>query len=293
MTVRRLAALGVAIATVAVTLSVAGCGPRATSDGGSGSEGGLSGSLNIEGSDTLVNVAQAWAEEFQADNAGVAISVKGGGSGNGIAALINGTVDFANASREIKPEEVDSAEANGVDPVENVVAKDGISVVVNPANPVADLTVEQLGRIYRAEITNWKDVGGPDKPIVLLGRDTSSGTYEFFKEAVIGGGGDYATTMRNLGSNQEIVAEVEGNTDAIGYVGIGYATEAGDKVKKVTLGGVVGTIASVKDGTYPLSRDLYMYSNGEPADLANAYIEWIQGPDGQKVVEDQGFVPLD
>lgn len=295
MTVRKLVAFVMAAVLAAGTFALTGCGPKSTSQGSGGqSQNGsnLSGSLNIEGSDTMVNMAQAWAEKFQASNPGVMISVKGGGSGNGIAALINGTVDFADASREIKAEEIDQAKKNGIDPVATVVAKDGISVVVNPANGVKDLSLDQLGKIYRGEITNWKDVGGNDAEIVLLGRDTSSGTYEFFSEAVVGKDAQYAKTMRNLGSNQEIVSEVEGNANAIGYVGFGYAQQAGDKVKRLTLGGVEDTVANVKSKAYPLSRDLYMYSNGQPKDLGKAYVDWILGADGQKIVEDQGFVSI-
>lgn len=293
MTLRKVLTLVVAASLAAATLALTGCGPKSTPQGSGSTTSSLSGALNIEGSDTIVNMAQAWAEKFQTDNPNVTISVKGGGSGNGIAALINGTVDFADASREIKPEEIDQAKKNNVDPVATVVAKDGISVVVNPANTMSDITIDQLGKVYRGEITNWKDLGGADKPIVLLGRDTSSGTYEFFQTAVVGKDKKYAKTMRNLGSNQEIVAEVEGNPNAIGYVGLGYAQQAGDKVTRLKVNGVEDTVANVKSKSYPLSRDLYMYSNGQPRDLGKAYIDWILGTDGQKVVQDQGFVTVD
>jgi len=293
VTLRKVLTLVVAASLAAATLALTGCGPKSTPQGSGSTTSSLSGALNIEGSDTIVNMAQAWAEKFQTDNPNVTISVKGGGSGNGIAALINGTVDFADASREIKPEEIDQAKKNNVDPVATVVAKDGISVVVNPANTMSDITIDQLGKVYRGEITNWKDLGGADKPIVLLGRDTSSGTYEFFQTAVVGKDKKYAKTMRNLGSNQEIVAEVEGNPNAIGYVGLGYAQQAGDKVTRLKVNGVEDTVANVKSKSYPLSRDLYMYSNGQPRDLGKAYIDWILGTDGQKVVQDQGFVTVD
>jgi phosphate transport system substrate-binding protein len=276
--------------TAALAVALVGCGGKATKDSGTGSE--LTGAINVEGSDTIVNMGQAWAEEFGNVNPGVMISVKGGGSGTGIAALINGTVDFANASREMKAEEISQAKAAGVDPVETVIAKDGISIVVNPANQVADLTVEQLGKIYRGEITNWKDVGGADKAIVLLSRDSSSGTYEFFKEAVVGKDAEYAKAAKLLASNQAIVDEVKGNVAAIGYVGLGYAQNAGPAIKEVTVEGVAPSVDSVLDASYPLSRDLYMYSNGKPAGVMQAYIEWILGADGQKIVADQGFVPL-
>jgi phosphate transport system substrate-binding protein len=251
----------------------------------------LSGSITVQGSDTMVNLGQAWAEAFGKDNPGVMVSVTGGGSGTGIAALLNGTVDFADASRQMKSEEMTQAKTAGINPVETVVAKDGIAVIVNPGNKVAGLTKDQLGKIYRGEITNWKDVGGVDKPIVLLGRDSSSGTYEYFKEAVVGKDKDYAKAMRNLQSNQAIVDEVQKNADAIGYVGIGYADKA-TGITIVPVDGKAASVAAVLDGSYVLSRDLYMYSNGAPKDVMKAYVDWILSPAGQKIVTEQGFVPL-
>jgi phosphate transport system substrate-binding protein len=296
--VKRSTFLAVALTTVLVTaaLGLSACGgssgDTSSSTGGNGGSGQLSGSINVAGSDTMVNLAQAWSEAFMTANSGVNIAVKGGGSGNGITALINGTTDFADSSRNVKDEEKQAASAKGETLVETAVAKDGISVIVNPANKVTDLTTDQLGKIYRGEITDWSEVGGASAPIVLLGRDTSSGTYEFFKEAVVGKDKEYAKSMRNLASNQAILAEVEKNANAIGYVGLGYAQEAGDKVVRLKVDGVEDTVDNVLGGTYPLSRDLYMVSNGEPKDLMKSYIDWILGADGQKIVADQGFVPL-
>lgn len=281
----------VAVLAIA-SVGLAGCGAKGETSGSTGAADELTGAINVEGSDTIVNMGQAWAEKFMEANPGVMISVKGGGSGTGIAALINGTVDFADASREMKQEEIDQAKAAGVDPVETVVAKDGISVIVNPANGVANLTVDQLGKVYRGEIINWKDLGGPDKAIVLLSRDSSSGTYEYFKEAVVGKENEYAKEARLLASNQAIIDEVEGNDAAIGYVGIGYAENAGTGVRIVDIEGVKASIDTVLDGTYPLGRDLYMYSNGAPTGVMKAYVDWILGADGQAVVADQGFVPV-
>ncbi|MDZ4064262.1 MAG: PstS family phosphate ABC transporter substrate-binding protein [Coriobacteriia bacterium] len=275
-------------------LGLAGCGTGG--DSGTSTDGGasedLSGSISVEGSDTIVNMGQAWAEAFMDANPGVMISVKGGGSGTGVAALINGTVDFANASRDMKQEEIDQAKAVGVDPVEHVIAKDGISVVVNPANPVVDISIEQLGKVYRGEISNWKDLGGPDKSIVLLSRDSSSGTYEFFKEAVVGKEAEYAKEAKLLASNQAIIDEVAGNDAAIGYVGLGYAEGAGAEIKELTVEGVDPSVETVLDLSYPLSRDLYMYSNGEVDGVMKAYLDWILGDEGQAIVADQGFVPI-
>ena len=239
-----------------------------------------------------MNLGQAWAEVFQTENPGVMISIKGGGSGTGIAALINGTVDFANASREMKPEEITEAQANGVEPVEHEVAKDAIAVIVNPANPVGALTVDQLGKIYRGEITNWKDVGGPDETIVLLSRDSSSGTYEYFKEAVVAKddeNAEYAKEAKLLPTTQAIVDETKANPAAIGYIGLGYVTP---DVKVLEVDGTAASLETALDGSYVLSRGLYMYGNGEAEGVQKAYIDWILSPEGQKIVEEQGFVPV-
>lgn len=288
-----------AFALVAVlalgTLGLAGCGgEEEPAENPSGEEPAdeLSGAISVEGSDTMVNLGQAWAEEFMNEFTGVMVSVKGGGSGTGIAALINGTVDFANASRAMKEEEIEEAEANGVTPIEHEVAIDGIAVVVNPGNPVEELSMEDLGKVYRGEITNWSEVGGPDQNIVLLSRDTSSGTYEYFKEEVVAAedeNAEFAVSAQLLGSTQAIVEEVAGNEWAIGYVGLGYLT---DDLKVVAIDGVVASVETAKDGSYPIARYLYMYSHDD-TEAMDAYLEWILGPEGQAIVVDQGFVPVD
>lgn len=277
-----------------LALGLVGCGPAETTEPATEetTEAELTGALSIEGSDTIVNLGQAWAEVFQTENPGVMISIKGGGSGTGIAALINGTVDFANASREMKDEEIAEAQGKGIDPVEHEVAKDAIAVIVNSGNPVTALTLDQLAQIYRGEITNWKDVGGPDKAIVLLSRDSSSGTYEYFKEAVVAKddeNAEYAKEAKLLPSTQAIVDETKANPDAIGYIGLGYVTP---DVKTLEIDGTAATLESALGGTYVLSRGLYMYSNGTPTGVAQAYIDWILSAEGQTIVEDQGFVPL-
>ena len=279
-----------ALVLVLGSVGLVGCGKSASATDSSTGEGSaLSGVLNVEGSDTMVNLANLWAEQFMTANPNVNIAVKGGGSGNGIAALINGTADFANASREMKTEEIDQAKSNSVNPVETAVARDGIAVIVNPANSVTGLTTDQLGKIYRGEITNWKDVGGADEEIVLLSRDSSSGTYEYFKEAVVGKDKNYAKSAKLLASSQAIVDETKGNPAAIGYVGVGY--ESAD-IKVLEIDGVAASVATVSDDSYPISRKLYMYSNGDPTGVGKSYIDWILGPEGQKVVEDEGFVPV-
>jgi phosphate transport system substrate-binding protein len=291
---RKWLTIGAVAALAAGTIALAGCGSTTSGDAAStapqtGTKAELSGTLTVAGSDTLVNVAQAWAKAFMAENPDVQISVKGGGSGTGIAALLNGQVDFANSSREMKAEEKDQLAAKGGEAVETKVARDGIAVIVNAANSVEGLTIDQLGQIYRGEVTNWKQVGGADKAVVLVSRDPSSGTYEYFKEAVVGKDKNYAKSAKLLASNQAIVDEVKANADAIGYVGVGY--ESAD-VKVVAVDGVKASAATVLDGTYGLSRGLYMYSNGQPKDLAKAYIDWIVSAAGQKTVTDEGFVPV-
>jgi phosphate transport system substrate-binding protein len=290
-----------AFALVAVlalgTLGLVGCGgeeepaEETPAEEPAGDE--LSGSITVEGSDTMVNLGQALAEAFMDVNMGVDVSVAGGGSGVGIASLINNTVDFANASRAMKDEEVAEADANGVEAVEYTVAYDGIAVIVNPSLEVDDLTFEQLGAIYRGEITNWSEVGGPDLDILLLSRDTSSGTYAFFLEEVVQQDDKeavFAASARLLPSTQAIVDETIANEAAIGYVGLGYVVP---EIKELAVDGVEASVDSVKDGSYSVARPLFMYSNGEPMDVAKAYIDWILGADGQAVVAELGFVPVD
>jgi len=285
---KKLLTAGVVAALFAGILAISGC----SDTGGSGAAGGgQSGTINVVGSDTMVNMAGAWADAYQQANPNVSVTVKGGGSGVGITSLINGTTDVADSSREMKPEEITAAKAKNVDPVGTKVARDGISIVVNPANKVDGLAKDQLGRIYRGEISNWKDVGGADEPIVLLSRDNSSGTYELFKGKIVGADKNFAKAAKLLASNQAIVDEVKNNAAAIGYVGVGYADKA-TGIKIVALDGVKASVAAVKDGSYELSRYLYMYTNGAPTGAIKAYVDWILGADGQKIVEDQGFVTL-
>jgi len=247
----------------------------------------------------MVNLALAWAEAYAAEHPEVRISVTGGGSGTGIAALINGTIDIANASREMKEEERAAAEANGITPVEFVVAYDAIAVVVHPSNPVAGLTLQQLSDIYTGRITNWREVGGEDRPIVLLSRESNSGTYLYFLEHVVrlGQKSDllFSPDALLMPSSEGISAEIRQNPNAIGYDGLGYVTE-GQKVVAVAreAGGpyVLPSVETVKDGSYPIARPLYMYTAGEPQGAVRAYLEWVR-TEGQKQVARLGFVPLD
>jgi len=256
-------------------------------------------SIENTGSDTLVNLALAWAEAYMSQHPDVRISVTGGGSGTGIAALINGTIDIANASREMKKEEVEKAKANGISPVEFVVARDAIAVVINPENPVDRLTIPQISAIYTGSISNWRDVGGEDRPIVLVSRESNSGTYVYFLEQVVRQGQSDSTLLFSpdtllMPSSEGISNEIRQNPNAIGYDGLGYVTPDQKVVAIAVSPGaqyVLPSADTVNDGTYPVSRPLYMYTAGEPQGLTRAYLDWILG-DGQALVSELGFVPL-
>jgi len=261
---------------------------------------GLATSIQNKGSDTLVNVALAWAEAYRQVAPEVQVAVTGGGSGTGIASLINGTVDMANASRQIKEEERAEAEANGIEPVEHVVAGDAIAVVVHPSNPVQGLTISQLAAIFSGKITNWREVGGEDRPIVLLSRESNSGTHVYFLEEVVRQGDEDDETLFSpdtllMPSSEGISAEVRHNPNAIGYDGLGYVTDD-QKVLAVAPTDdepyVMPTVETVKDGSYPIARGLYIYTAGEPQGAVAEYLDWILGSEGQAIVLELGFVPL-
>jgi phosphate transport system substrate-binding protein len=277
-------------------VALAGCGGR------SADQSTTSNQKTIEdtGSDTIVNLALAWAEAYQKVNPDLRISVSGGGSGTGLAALINGTTDIANASRQIKDEEKQAAEKNGVEPHEIQIARDAIGVIVNPANPVDQLTLQQISDIYSGKITNWQAVGGEDRPIVLLSRESNSGTHVFFLENVVRLGDSKNKTLFSpdtllLPSSEGITAEVRQNPNSIGYDGLGYLTP---DVKTLSIAAKPGgeyvrpSIDSVNNGKYPIARPLFMYTRGEPAGSIKTYLDWILGPDGQQIVGQLGFVPL-
>jgi len=256
--------------------------------------------IDNKGSDTIVNLALAWAEKYQSLNTDVSIAVTGGGSGTGIAALINGTTDIANASRKIKSEEVEEAKANGSDPVEHTIARDAIAVIVNPNNPINQLTMQQISDIYSGKIDNWSEIGGEDRPIVRLSREVNSGTHVYFLETVVRMGESdnktfFSTDTLLLPSSEGIIAEVRQNPNAIGYDGLGYVP---DDLKMIAIApeegqpSILPSIATVNDKTYPIARDLYMYTNGEPTGILKEYLNWILSPEAQQIVADQGFVPV-
>lgn len=274
----------------------AGC---ARSSAAAGQPGAARLALQNKGSDTMVNLALAWAERYQELHPEMLISVTGGGSGTGITALANRTVDIANASRAIKTEEISVMQAVGVEPVEFVVARDAIAVIVHPENPVDRLSLEQISAIYSGLISNWNEVGGEDRPIVRLSRETNSGTHVYFLEEVIRLGNREDKTLFSrdtllLPSSEGITAEVRDNPNAIGYDGLGYVTPD-VKVLAIARTGdgeyIYPSANTVATGQYPIARDLYMYTAGQPDEAEAAYIEWILSPEAQQIVTELGFVP--
>jgi phosphate transport system substrate-binding protein len=256
----------------------------------------------VKGSDTLINLVQALAEAYMAKNSSVGIAVTGGGSGVGIAALIANTIAIADASREMKDKEYAAAKENGVVPTRIVLGIDGLSVIVSENVSISSLTMAQAGAIFRGEISNWKDVGGADMPISLYGRQPNSGTYVFFQEHVMGNK-DYSMKMKQMNGNAQIIEGVKSEKGAIGYVGVGYVYDENGKV----IGGIkVLDIAkdanakpitplvreNVLSGHYPVSRPLMQYTNGKPKGAVKDFIAFELGPEGQKVVEDNGFYPV-
>ncbi|MCX6358422.1 MAG: PstS family phosphate ABC transporter substrate-binding protein [Armatimonadetes bacterium] len=259
-----------------------------------GSTGANAATLSVKGSDTMVQLAQVWAEAFMKSHPDVRVSITGGGSNTGFTALISKGADIANASRAMKPEEAASAEKKGVAPKEFVVAKDALSIIVNKANPIQELTLAQLKDIYTAKVTNWKDLGGLDTPIVLNARESSSGTSTFFQEHVLGKGTAYAATAMLQPATSQIVAGVSQDKGAIGYVGLGYlnSTVKAVMVKKDAQSKAVApSIETVVDGTYVLARPLFEYTNGDPTGNVKLWLDWVRGPEGQAIVKKLDFVP--
>jgi phosphate transport system substrate-binding protein len=249
--------------------------------------------VTIKGSDTMVILSQRWAEEYMAKNPGKKVQVTGGGSGTGIAALINGTTDLANSSRNIKKDEAAKIQkAFNVEAVEFTVAKDGVAIYVNEANPLAQITPDQLKAIYQGDVTNWKQVGGPDATIVLYSRENSSGTYVFFKEHVLKGA-DYAASAQTLPGTAAVVNAISKEKFGIGYGGAAYAKG----IKELKVVGADGkayeaTAANVKSGKYPLSRGLFVYTRGAPAGEAKEFIDYCLSAEGQALVVKVGYFPV-
>lgn len=283
---------------LAVCLVSCAPGPSGNPDGTPGG----SVSISNKGSDTIVNLALAWAEAYATVRPEVQVSVTGGGSGTGIAALINGTVDIANASRQMTDQEKAAVKATGAEPVEYVIARDAIAVIVNHANPVEHLTLQQLSDMYSGKIVDWSAVGGTPGPIVLLSRESNSGTHVYFLETVLRLGQKGSKTLFSpdtllLPSSEGITAEIRQNPNALGYDGLGYVTP---DVKVVAVGTapegpfILPSAETVNrtDDRYPVSRDLYMYTAGEPSGAVKEYLDWILGAQAQAIVKELGFVPI-
>ena len=242
----------------------------------------------IKGSTTVLPIAQAALEAYMKANPGAKISLSGGGSGEGIKALIDKSTDIATSSREIKGSEISLAKSKGVNPTAAVVAIDAIVPIVNPKNRVRDLTIDQLSQIYQGKIANWKEVGGDDLQIVAVSRDSSSGTFESWNELVLNKA-KVTPRAQMQASSGAIVQAVSKNRYALGYIGIGYLDKT---VKAVTVGGVPASAATAIAKTYPIARPLYMYTNGAPKGETAKFIAFVLGPEGQKIVAREGFVPV-
>jgi phosphate transport system substrate-binding protein len=259
--------------------------------------------IQNSGSDTMVNLAQAWAEAYAKVDPSVSVEVSGGGSGTGIAALINNTVDIANCSRQMKPEEIEMAKENtGKEPREFVVGYDALAVYVHKDNPLSEITIKQLAEIYGegGDITKWSQLGihypaCESDEIIRISRQSNSGTYYYFREALLGKTGDFKMGSRDLHGSKDVVELIGTTPCAIGYSGMGYATE---RVKMLRIARKAGEAAyeprveTERNGTYPISRPLYMYSLGEPTGDVKKYLEWIYSDVGQKIVGASGYVPL-
>ncbi len=259
--------------------------------------------LQNKGSDTMVNIAQAWAETYRSIKPEVGVAVSGGGSGTGIAALINGTVDVANSSRDIHADEREQVKSHtGKEAVEHKVARDGIVVFVHPSNPAKTLTMENIACIYGEKGTceTWTSIGVEvpgcaDQKIIRVSRQSNSGTYEYFREVVLGKTGDFKLGSRDMQGSKDVVDLVSKTPCAIGYSGLGYASHEVHSIclaKDSSTPCVTPTVETARSGEYPLSRTLFMYTLGEPEGETKAYIEWILSPAGQKIVADNGFVPI-
>ena len=260
--------------------------------------------IKNKGSDTMVNLAQAWAEAYSGISSSVSVEVSGGGSGTGVAALINGTVDIANCSRQVKDKEKKEAfENTGKEPIEYIVGFDALAVYVHKENPLDRITIPQLAEIYGedGEITKWDQLGiansgcGSDS-IIRISRQSNSGTYFYFREALLGKSRDFELGSLDLHGSKDVVEVIGRTLCAIGYSGMGYAT---DHVKMLEIATAsdepyfAPNLQNVIDKTYPIARPLYMYSLGEPTGEAQAYLDWILSPEGQKIVEKLGFVPVE
>jgi len=279
----------VVVLTCAAFTMTGGCSKRG--------EQGQDRFITVKGSDTMVHLVSNWAEAFMKKHPDIEVSVTGGGSGTGIAALLNNTTDICAASRKIKDKELMLALEKNVHPHEMAVAKDGIAVVVNPDNPVSELTLEQLSKIFTGKNLRWSDIGGPDEKIEVLSRESSSGTFVFFQELVLNKQ-DYMQDAKLLPATSAIIQSVSSDKWAIGYVGLGYAAAAGEKVKIVAVKGskdspaVIPSDGTVKSGQYPIARLLYLYTSGQPEGTVKDFVDFCLSAEGQQIVKETGYVAI-
>ncbi|MDD4954007.1 MAG: phosphate ABC transporter substrate-binding protein [Candidatus Omnitrophica bacterium] len=256
--------------------------------------------VQIKGSDTMVNLGQAWAEKYMQENPDEFVAVTGGGSGTGLSSLISGTCDIAMSSRNIKDKEIALAKQKGVDPYEVKVALDGLAVVVNPKNPISKMTIDQLAQVFTGKISNWKELGGQDSKIVVLSREVNSGTHVYFKEHVLrkndpASQEEFAPSALMLSSSQAIADEVAGNPAAIGYYGMGYISskqKAVQVAKDNNSEYVAPSIDNVVKGRYPISRPLFVYTNDQPQGLVKKFVDFCLSKEGQDIVLKTDFVPV-
>jgi phosphate transport system substrate-binding protein len=253
--------------------------------------------LVIKGSDTMVHLVTNWAEAFMNQNPNAEVAVTGGGSGTGIAALINGTTDICAASREMKDKEKELAKEKGAEAKEVIVAKDGIAVVVNPKNPIKELNMQQLAQIFTGVTTQWNQLGGFDEEILVFSRESSSGTYVFFQEHVLKNK-DYTPKANLMPATSAIIESVSSDKGAIGYVGLGYALAAGDKVKILAVKAdsnspaVIPSDQTVINGSYPVARPLYLYVSNKASQNATAFVDFCMSDAGQTIVRESGYVAI-
>lgn len=244
--------------------------------------------ITISGSTTVFPIVQKASEVFMDKNPSINITVRGGGSGVGISNLMEGKVDIANSSRKIKEKEVYQAKENGINVYETVIANDALSIVVHPSNPVSEINLKTIKDIYTGKIRNWKELGGKDMSIVVISRDVSSGTFEVFNEKVLENA-KYREDALLLASNNAVLSTVKDTPGAIGYLGIGFVNES---VKALKVEGVYPSKESVNNKTYKISRSLYVYTNGKPKGNIGKFIDFILSDEGQKIVEETGYIPL-
>jgi phosphate transport system substrate-binding protein len=291
----------VTVAAVSASLIFTACSKK-SADGAGGSGSGDTMTIQNIGSDTMVNLAQAWAEAYGKVDPNVSVEVSGGGSGIGVAALLNGTCEIANSSRHLEPEELEKAKAKyGAEPKEVMIGYDALAIYVHPSNPMTEISVEELSEIYREDgkFSKWSDLGvtipGAGDEIVRVSRQNNSGTYHYFREAVVGKKADFKPGSRDLNGSKDVVALVEGTPGAIGYSGIGYRT---DKVKVLKVSkkkgepGIEPTIETTLNKTYPIARPMFFYTPPNAPEHVNKYIAWVLGSEGQGLIKEKGYIPL-